>query len=180
MKPADILASFVSLGSWPMRRWLAAILSAIAFSLVVAIPTDLLDTPFFSREVPPAWWAWPSLIVFSLLAGLLVASYVARPAGIASATRLDDSAETSMDAPARGGWIGGVLTFFAVGCPVCNKLVLLTLGSAGAMRWFEPVQPVLQLGAVVLLLWALHRRLQGENQCPVSPRTHTTAGENRG
>ena len=69
------------------------------------------------------------------------------------------------DPAGRDGWIGGTLTFFAVGCPVCNKLVLLALGSAGAMTWFEPVQPLLQLVAVALLAWALQRRLAGERSC---------------
>jgi hypothetical protein len=54
-----------------------------------------------------------------------------------------------------------------VGCPVCNKLVLLALGSAGAMTWFEPVQPLLQLAAVGVLVWALDVRLRGERACPV-------------
>jgi hypothetical protein len=123
---------------------------------VVAVPTDLVDTPVFGREIPPTWWAWPSLVVTSVLGGLLLASYVARPA-VTDADRRT----------ARGGWVGGVLTFFAVGCPVCNKLVLLALGSAGALTWFEPVQPVLQLLAVVLLGWALRARLRGELSCPV-------------
>ncbi len=144
------------LGSWPWRRWLAAVAATVGFALVVAVPTDLLDTPVFSREIPPTWWAWPSLAVSSVLAGLLVATYVAGPSQPdATATR-------------RGGWIGATLTFFAVGCPVCNKLVLLALGSAGAITWFAPVQPVLQLLALTLLAWALRRRLLGELSCPTT------------
>lgn len=64
------------------------------------------------------------------------------------------------------GWVGGLLTYFAVGCPACNKLVLLALGSAGAMTWFEPFQPILQGAAVLLLLWALRSRLLGDLSCP--------------
>ena len=55
-----------------------------------------------------------------------------------------------------------------MGCPVCNKLVLLALGSAGALTWFEPVQPVLQVLAIALLAWALRRRLRGELSCPTT------------
>ena len=143
---------------WPARRWLTAVVAGAAVLVLIAVPTDLIDTPLFGREVPPTWWAWPSLLVSSVLAGLLLASYVAGPEEVP-----DDRAAS------RGGWLGGALTFFAVGCPVCNKLVLLALGSAGAMTWFEPVQPVLQLGAVVLLAWALRARLRGELSCPVTP-----------
>ena len=141
---------------WSARRWLVAAAGTIAFALFVAIPTDLVDTPVFGREIPPTWWAWPALLVSSVLGGLLVATYV-NPL-------VDDTAPTR-----RGGYAGGLLTFFAVGCPVCNKLVLLALGSAGALTWFEPVQPLLQVAAVGLLAWALLARLRGERSCRLIP-----------
>ncbi|WKV15937.1 hypothetical protein LP422_24200 [Janibacter limosus] len=78
-------------------------------------------------------------------------------------------AQPERPSTSRGGWAGGLLTFFAVGCPVCNKLVLLALGTAGAMTWFEPVQPVLQVPAVLLLTRSLRTRLRGELSCPTSP-----------
>jgi len=142
------------LTGWPLRRWLVALASTGLYTLLIAVPTDLIDTPLFWRAVPPTWWAWPALLVSSALAGLLTATYVAVPAG-----RTDD------EKPRRGGYLGGFLTFFAVGCPVCNKLVLLALGTSGALTWFEPVQPVLQLVAVALLVWALRVRLRGESAC---------------
>lgn len=137
---------------WPGRRWAFAAAATVAFALLVAVPTDLVDTPVFGREIPPTWWAWPSLLVSSLLGGLLVGTYVD--------PLVDDAAPAR-----RGGYAGGLLTFFAVGCPVCNKLVLLALGSAGALTWFEPVQPLLQVAAVGLLAWALLVRLRGERSC---------------
>ncbi|HEY0952911.1 hypothetical protein [Nocardioides sp.] len=149
-----IAAPLAVLGSWAPRRWLTAAAAGAVFVLVVAIPTDLIDTPVFGREIPPTWWAWPSLVVSSVLGGLLVATYVAGPE------------QADAPAPRRGGWIGASLTYFAVGCPVCNKLVLVALGSAGAITWFEPVQPVLQVLAVALLAWALRARLIGELSCP--------------
>ena len=66
------------------------------------------------------------------------------------------------------GTAGALLTFFAVGCPVCNKLVLLALGYAGALQWFAPVQPYLAGLAIVLLMWALVVRLRGQVACPVT------------
>ena len=142
--------------TWPVRRWLVAIATAVAFVLVVAVPTDLIDTPVFGREVPPTWWAWPSLLVSSLLAGLLVATYVRAPA------------KPDRPSSRRGGWAGGLLTYFAVGCPVCNKLVLVALGTSGALNWFEPVQPLLQVAAIAALAWALRTRLRTESACVVS------------
>lgn len=147
---------------WPARRWLVAVLAAAAFLLLVGAATAMISTPLFSRMIPPTWWAWPSLIVTSALAGLLIASYVRAPqAATAGGTG--------------AGYAGGFLTFLAVGCPVCNKVVLFALGSAGAVTWFAPVQPLLQLLAIGLLLWALARRLRSEYACPVPQPSVGTA-----
>jgi hypothetical protein len=158
-----------SLRHWSARRWLVAAVAGVGYALLVAVPTDLVDTPLFGREIPPTWWSWPALLVSSALAGLLTATYVAapRPTGDEGLP----AGGPGGDGPRRGGYLGGFLTFFAVGCPVCNKLVLLALGSSGAMTWFEPVQPVLQLVAVAVLIWALRLRLRGDATCdlPVRP-----------
>jgi hypothetical protein len=152
------------LRAWPGRRWLVAAATTVLYALLVAIPTDLVDTPLFWREVPPTWWSWPALVVSSALAGVLTASYVAAAGPVPGAE----------DRPRRGGLVGGVLTYFAVGCPVCNKLVLLALGSAGAMTWFEPFQPVLQVLALAVLLWALRVRIRGEIACRLTPTVSET------
>lgn len=142
--------------TWPIRRWAVAAAATGAYVLVVGIPTDLVPNPIFGREVPPTWWSWPALAVSAVLAGLLAATYVNAPA-------------PAGDADARRGAAGGLLTFFAVGCPVCNKVVLVALGSAGAMTWFEPVQPFLQLAAIGLLAWALDTRIRTQFACAIEP-----------
>lgn len=162
------LGALRSLRSWGARRRLVAAGAAVGTTLLVAVPTDLLPNPLFGRDVPPTWWAWPSLLLSSLLAGLLVATYVAVPGSTApGGTTADSPDPAEADRPGRRGLLGGVLTFFAVGCPVCNKLVLLALGYAGAMTWFQPVQPVLQVLALALLATALVQRLRGEQACSV-------------
>lgn len=143
---------------WGRRRWAVAAAVAVATLLLIALPTDLIDNPIFSRDVPPTWWAWPALLVSCVLAGLLSATYVQAPIS---------AGEAEADRSRRRGLAGGVLTFFAVGCPVRNKLVLLALGYAGALTWFQPVQPLLQILAVVLLALALLQRLRGELSCAV-------------
>ncbi|MCM0621022.1 hypothetical protein [Nocardioides bruguierae] len=152
-------AAWSALRRWPARRWGVALLTAVAAILVVGLPTDLIPNPVFGREIPPTAWAWPALLVSSVLGGLLAATYVRSPLTVIT----DDGEDAGPGT--RRGWVGGLLTYFAVGCPVCNKLVLLALGSAGAITWFEPVQPVLQVLAVGLLVWALRARLRGEIAC---------------
>lgn len=158
----ETLKTLATMASWPTRRWLVAAAAALLFALVVAIPTDLIDNPVFGREIPPTWWSWPALVVSSVLGGLLVATYV-------------NPVTSDQPAQRRGGYAGGLLTFFAVGCPVCNKLVLLALGSAGAITWFEPVQPLLQVVAVVLLGYALLQRLRGERSCSITTPSERTS-----
>ena len=161
--PAAYLAGYRdvmldALRTWTARRWWAAALGAAGTALAIAVPTAMLPTPIFGREIPTTWWAWPVLAVTSVLGGLLLATYVREP-GV-------DPAESAIN---RKGTAGGLLAFFAVGCPVCNKLVLIALGYSGALQWFAPVQPALAAGGVVLLGWALRARLRGQLACALPP-----------
>ena len=142
-----------TLAAWPSRRWVAAAIAAAATVLVIALPTAMIPNPVFGREIPTTWWAWPVLGITAVLGGLVVATYVRGGS--------DDPQGT------RAGTAGGLLAYFAVGCPVCNKLALLALGYTGALQWFGPVQPFLGVFGVALLAWALWRRLQGEVSCQV-------------
>ena len=83
--------------------------------------------------------------------GLLGATYTA-PGPIAPA----ESAPFVL-APARSpvvvtgrpsGPMASIGAFLAIGCPVCNKIALVLLGTSGAMTVFAPLQPV--IGAVSL------------------------------
>lgn len=144
-----------ALRRWSLRRWVVATVSSVVSALVLGIPTDLIPNPLFWREIPPTWWSYPTLALTSVLAGMLVATYVREPAD---------------DTPRDGRWggVGGALSFFAIGCPVCNKIVLLALGTSGALQFFEPVQPVLAALSVVVLTWAVRSRLRNENRCAVA------------
>ncbi|MCW2135289.1 hypothetical protein [Arthrobacter sp. VKM Ac-2550] len=152
-----------ALALWPRRRWLAALAAAAATYVVVAVPTDLINTPFFVREVPPTWWSFPVLAITAALTGLVAATYVAR------------LPEVSPERGQRFGIAGAIVSFFAVGCPVCNKLVLLALGTSGAMQYFEPVQPLLAVVSIGLLGWAFYRRATSEDRCAVLQKTTTPA-----
>jgi hypothetical protein len=148
-----------ALRTWSPRRWSVSAAAAVVTALVVAVPTAMLPTPVFGREIPTMWWAWPTLALTAVLGGMLVATYVREPGTPAPAS----------DGLDRRGTVGGLLSFFAVGCPVCNKVALVALGYTGALQWFAPVQPVLAVAGVVLLGWALRTRLRGQLSCAVAP-----------
>jgi hypothetical protein len=138
---------------WPAKRWVAAIAVAIATFFIIGIPTAVIANPVFGRAIGVTSWSMPVLIATSVLSGMLFATYV----------RMD--AVITDENSARVGSIGGFLAYLAVGCPVCNKLALIALGSTGAIQYFGPVQPYLGAAGILLLLYALRRRLVNESQC---------------
>ena len=148
------------LRTWSLRQVVVTVGAALLIALLIGLPTDVIPNPVFGRPVPVTWWSYPTLVVTAVLGGLLAATYVGARSG--APAPLDE-----MDAPTRRGGIAGLLSFFAVGCPVCNKLVIVALGTTGARQWFEPVQPVLAVASIALLGWALRSRLRSASACPI-------------
>lgn len=135
------------------RMAFASLAAAALVAVAMGVPTDLIDTPWFTRDVPPTWWSYPVWVVTSLLSGVLIASYL-------PSTRPPDRATGS-----RVGGLGGIVGFLAIGCPVCNKIVLILLGTAGALTYFEPIQPLLAAVSVILLVAALWWRFRRQTPC---------------
>ena len=102
--------------TWPRKRWLTAIGSALVTFAFIGLPTDVIPNPIFGRAVAVTSWSLNVLIISSILSGLLIASYVKTENSLAEDTSL------------KIGGVGGFLAFFAVGCPVCNKIALIALG----------------------------------------------------
>lgn len=144
---------FAALSQWRIKNWVVAAISSIATVVIIGIPTAMIANPIFGRAVAVTDWSWPVLIVTAILAGLLIGSYVA----------IDPTAIGEREL--KFGTAGGILGFLAVGCPVCNKLVLIALGSSGAMTYFAPVQPFLGIAGIVFLMYALRTRLQSQAGC---------------
>lgn len=141
-----------TLGRSP-RFWALAVLCIAVAGAVMGLPTDVLPNPWFTRMTPVRTLdqvLWPLL---SVSTGLLIATY-AHPAMRVAAAR------GSMTVPGSG--LAGT---FAIGCPICNKLVVLMIGTSGALTWFEPIQPVLGFGALALSSGALAMRLRASEEC---------------
>ena len=160
--------------SWTARQWGAAAVGAGAVALAVGLPTDVIPNPVFGRPVAVTWWSYPVLALTALLGGLLIATYVRADNGPGDHPG-DDVLPPDAERQAKAGGMAGLLSFFAVGCPVCNKLVLLALGTTGARQWFEPLQPLLAVISLILLAYALWWRLATVDHCPVAAGTETTA-----
>lgn len=149
--------AFAALGAWTRRRWVVAGVAAAVVFLVIGLPTDVVPNPLFGRPVEVTWWAPWVLLATAVLGGLVAATYLR--------TGID-----AVDRPGRVAGLGGLLGFFAVGCPVCNKLVVVALGTTGALQWFAPIQPLLAVGSVIALAVALRTRLRGQVVCDLPAR----------
>lgn len=148
------------IANWDTRQWGTAVVAGLLVTLAVGIPSDVIPNPVFGRPIDVTWWSYPVLVVTAVLGGLLAATYV---------STTDQAVETDeLDRPGKVGGLGGLLSFFAVGCPTCNKLVLLAIGSTGALDWFAPAQPMLAVASLGLLAWALRARLQNAVACRIA------------
>lgn len=126
------------------RRLLIATAWAVGVLLFLGLPTDLIPNPIFGREVPIRWWEYP---VVGATTALTFAWFAVQA--------------PPMEFQKNGRLLGGVmLTLFAVACPVCNKIILLLLGTAGALGFWAPLQPFIAIFSLAALTLALYLRLR--------------------
>ena len=143
------------LADLPPRTWLRAIPIALIAAIAIAIPSDLIDNRIFGRPIPPKPLDYVILAITASLIGIILA------------IRPQQSAET--DSQETRTAVGGFVSFLAVGCPVCNQLVVALVGTSGALGWWAPVQPVVGLVAIGLLIYTLRMRIRTYTltACPV-------------
>ena len=125
--------------------WTRALVSfnagAVFVALLTGIPTDVVPNEWYTRMTPVEGYAVPVWATASILSGILAASFW----GVRSAV-----------CPTRGsgafGSVGAAFSWLAIGCPLCNKLVILAIGASGALTFFAPLQPWLAALSVGVLL----------------------------
>ena len=156
--------------TWRGRRILPlyGLLAAVGTLLLIGVPSDIIPTGIFGREVPVRGWEYPVLGATALLTGAWF-----------SIGRTEDAAcALPEQRPAERGTLMSVSVFaawFAVACPVCNKIVLLVLGTSGAMGIWAPAQPYLAVISLVALtaavVWKWRTKLDG---CAPAPPVAAT------
>lgn len=151
----------MTIARWPLRRWLAGSIATALTAFVIGVPTGIIATPFYHRMTPVLWWNYPVWATTAVLSGLIFATYI----------RTGDSSTR----PSQVGFAGGFLSLLAVGCPICNKVVVLAIGVTGALNLWAPLQPLIATLSLGLLGWALYRRLTGERLCPVPVSAESSA-----
>ncbi len=162
--PAKYVDLFAALG-WPF--FIRALALSASIAVLIGVPTDVLPNPWFTRMTPVPATAYVFWIASSALTGAVLAT--------GSISSWFGSTKT------RGaGATGGILAWLAIGCPICNKLVVGLLGISGALTYFGPLQPLigtvsiaLGLGALLLRLRALRGRCLpvpgSTSRCAIAP-----------
>ncbi len=158
------ICPLTAFAQWSVRRWIVAVAVAAATFLTLGLTTAVIPNPVFGRSIGPTDWAMEVLVATAALTGLLTATYVT------------DGSPQGLD---KRGTLGAFLSYLAIGCPVCNKLALIALGSTGAITFFAPLQPWLALAGLALLAWALLIRLRGEMTCSISLPPRESEHSNR-
>lgn len=137
---------------------MAAILGATLTAVLIGVPTGVIPSSLYHRMTPVTWWDYPLWALSAVLIGLTIATYVRVP-GLSSAGPQERTKRT----------MGITLaSAFAVGCPICNKLVVGLIGVSGALNYWAPLQPLLGMVAVALLAAGLVVRLRGAVSCSLS------------
>ena len=140
-----------------LRSWLVAVAGGVVTMLFIGIPAVIIENPLFTRTTPVRAQDYVIWVATGLLAGLIAGTFTLPVKDLASGKAVS----------------GGILSFLAVGCPVCNKLILLLLGASGALSYFAPLQIYIGVASLALLVWSLHLRVQAINRtcCAVPGQT---------
>ena len=118
----------------------------LLFFFLSGIVTVLLPNSFFTRMTPISTLDY----VFLTSSYVLLGTYVGVHYYKKNTTKKCDTVATT----------GGIGSFFAFACPVCNKLLVFLFGATALMTYFEPYRPVLGIVSSGLLGAAVYWRIK--------------------
>lgn len=114
--------------------------TAAAMFVLLGTVAALWSNPFFTRMTPAGAFETALLLLQSLLAGVFV-GLPQSPCG------------------KRTAGAGAIIGFLGIACPVCNKLLVLLIGSALLLEYFEPIRLYVALGGALLFAVAVWLKL---------------------
>src|SRR5438128_564329 len=93
--------------------WLAMALGSAASLIGLGLLAAIIPNPVFGRLIPPDGAAIAVWIASAPLMGALLATYL-------TGRGMDQGTAGGRDLETGGLTIGGLASFFAIGCPICN------------------------------------------------------------
>ncbi|MFH1752239.1 MAG: hypothetical protein ABH821_04860 [archaeon] len=125
-----------------VKYFITGISLSIAFFLLFGVVTNLIPNSLFNRMIETTVLDYFFLVTSSVLLGSYVAVHLYKK----NTAKKCDAVTYS----------GGVGSFLAFGCPICNKLLVILFGATTLITYFEPYRPVLGFVSIVLLVGALY------------------------
>lgn len=123
---------------------LLGVISGLSFFLFFGIVTSIIPNAWFTRMILIQTLDWVFLVISSLLIGAYMTVHLYKK---------KNSSSCNITATA-----GGVGSFFAFACPICNQLLVILFGATALLTYFEPYRPVLGFVSNGLLAGALYWR----------------------
>ena len=114
--------------------------TAAAMFVVLGTLAALWKNPLFMRMTPAGGFEIALLLLQSVLAGV----YVGLPRSPCGR---------------RTAGAGAIIGFLGIACPVCNKVLVLLIGSALLLEYYEPLRLYVALGGAALLAAAVWLKL---------------------
>ena len=110
--------------------------TAVGMFVVLGTLAALWTNPLFMRMTPTSGFETALLLLQSVLAGVYV-GLPQSPCGKRTAAA------------------GAIIGFLGIACPVCNKVLVLLIGSALLLEYFEPARLYIALAGSALLAAAV-------------------------
>lgn len=123
-----------------VRHLARGIAAAAAMFVVLGTVAALWTNPLFMRMTPTGGFELALLLLQSVLAGV----YLGQPQNPCGK---------------RTAGAGAIIGFLGIACPVCNKLLVLAVGSVLLLEYFEPVRLYVALAGAALLAAAVWLKL---------------------
>lgn len=129
-----------------IKYWIIGILSSIGIFIIFGVPTALIPNPWFIRMIGKNSFDYGFLILSSILLGAYIGVHYYK--------------KNTAKKCAAVTYSGGIGSFLAFGCPICNKLLVLLFGATALMVYLEPYRPILGFVSIALLGGALYWRIK--------------------
>lgn len=132
--------------------WLGAVLAGAAVLLFIGVTTAVVQNELFARMTPVRTQDYVFWLLTAGLAGLIAGTFVL----------------SNVEGNAGKAVAGGFFADIAIGCPICNKIVVAVLGTSGALTFFGPLQLLIGAASIGLLALALVFRARSiAGVCPL-------------
>lgn len=128
------------------------LLAFVGFVLLFGIPTALIPTPWFSRMIPARTLDY----VFLLLNSGLIGAYI----GVHAYEKHERSKRGDVLATT-----ASLTNILAVGCPICNKILVALIGASAIMTYIEPARVWFGIVSAGLVGVALFLKIKNLRSC---------------